>query len=134
MVCSGPSTFRPIFRMQDQSRLKYESLVSSTVCSLEQAACQAGRGAILKLNKNRCVESTKAKLIKFWTIMCPCGPGRNLWVQVVFLLAARIGYGFKKERKINSVITSAFLQSHISVHTLPLYIMICRRSEWKRRR
>ena len=40
VVCSGPSTFRPIFCMQDQSRLNYESLVSSTVCSLEQAACQ----------------------------------------------------------------------------------------------
>ena len=57
----------------------------------------AGQGAILKLIKNRCVESTKAKFIKNWAMTNIILPGgESVGLQVVFVPAARIGYGFDR--------------------------------------
>ena len=56
----------------------------------------AGQGAILKLIKNRCVESTKAKLIKNWAMSKQISREESVGLQVVFVPAARIGYGFDR--------------------------------------
>ena len=71
-----------------------------------RASCvsTAGQGATFKLIKNRCVESTKAKLIKNWAMTNTFKSGRNLWVYRLYLYLQQ-GLGMdltdfdKKERK-----------------------------------
>ena len=69
-------------------------MVSSTVCSLKQAA--RVKQAKVRPYNERCVESTleRQNLSKVGYDFGLEGPLRSLCVQVVFLFAARIDYGF----------------------------------------